>query len=120
VSEQPTPRLDEPIPKQRVVEQVMPYYRFAISNEIDSLGVILVADDDAALAFAKQFCPNEHTESSALMVIGLGWHVTAAAGSRSSEKELLILLVGNSGVFDFEQTPRLKKRILRSASTISR
>ena len=32
----------------------MPYYRFAISNEIDSLGITLVADDDAALALGKQ------------------------------------------------------------------
>jgi hypothetical protein len=54
VSERATLRLGEPIPTQRVLEQVMPYYRFAISNEIDSLGVTLMADDDAALALGKQ------------------------------------------------------------------
>jgi hypothetical protein len=61
-----------------------------------------------------------HTENSALMVIALGWHVTAGRRKPVGQKELLILFVGNFGMFDFEQTPWLKTHILRSPSTISR
>ena len=45
------------------------------------------------------------------MVIALGSHVTAGRRKPVGRKELLILFVGNFGVFDFEQTPWLKKRI---------